>query len=325
MESFRSIVDSKDANNIMSQLMKAALDKQTEIQPSIAEDRTEREKFKVKLISQLVAKLVNIFSTPDTIYIRQEDHPEVNINREKGEEGEEVAKTEPYMYFIRNGRYTVHVKDQFLAKQSLHQETSGKEDERDKELVSELFDGDHFGEIGLIYGAKRTATVRSENYGTLALLSKTAYVEMLKSFENMANLFKLYTLKYHDPILNFIGFELDKIHYFRHLAMNTKQELIYSMERITFEQGSFMCQKDQIADKLYLIQDGVVEIAVKYDTRLDDGRFVIERLTKGAIINHRSFLLKDDADTDFKCVTAVSCYALDYQKMKVIKSKRADL
>ena len=175
--------------------------------------------------------MVNIFSTPDTIYIRQEDNPEVNINREKNEDGEDAVKSEPYMYFIRNGRYTVHVKDQFLVKSSLSDETSGKEDDRDKELVSELFDGDHFGEIGLIYGAKRTATVRSENYGTLALLSKTSFLEMLKSFDNMANLFKLYTLKYHDPVLNFIGFEMDKVPYFKNLTMQTKQELIYSMER----------------------------------------------------------------------------------------------
>ena len=68
-----------------------------------------------------------------------------------------------------------------------------------------------------------------------------------------------------------------------------------------------------------------MEIAVKYDNRVEEGVFVIERLTKGAIINHRSFLLKDDADTDFKCLTAVSCYTLDYQKMKAIKAKRADL
>ena len=76
---------------------------------------------------------------------------------------------------------------------------------------------------------------------------------------------------------------------------------------------------------MFLIQDGIVEIAIKYDKRIEDGYFIIERLTKGAIINHRSFLVKDDADTDFKCSTSVSCFVLTYDKVKKIKSKRPDL
>ena len=67
-----------------------------------------------------------------------------------------------------------------------------------------------------------------------------------------------------------------------------------------------------------------MEIAIPYDKRIDE-YFVIERLTKGAIINHRSFLLKDDADTDFKCFTNVSCFVLTYEKVKQIKVKRIDL
>jgi len=54
------------------------------------------------------------------------------------------------------------------------------------------------------------------------------------------------------------------------LSLLTKQELIYSMDRLTFEKGSLICKKDVIADKLILIQQGIVEVAVKYDRRRDD-------------------------------------------------------
>ncbi len=64
--------------------------------------------------------------------------------------------------------------------------------------------------------------------------------------------------------------EMDKIEYFRLLSLLTKQELIYSMDRLTFEKGSLICKKDVIADKLILIQQGIVEVAVKYDRRRDD-------------------------------------------------------
>ena len=66
-------------------------------------------------------------------------------------------------------------------------------------------------------------------------------------------------------------------------------------------------------------------MATKYDRRRPDDWFVIERLGRGAIINHRSFMLKDDVDTDFKCRTAVSCFVLSYEQMKIVKNKRADL
>ena len=52
---------------------------------------------------------------------------------------------------------------------------------------------------------------------------------------------------------------------------------------------------------------------------------MIERLTRGAIINHRSFMVKDDADTDFVCLTNVSVFMLSHDKFKEIKRKRQDL
>ena len=97
------------------------------------------------------------------------------------------------------------------------------------------------------------------------------------------------------------------------------------MERVTYEKGKLICQKDEIVEKMILIQDGIVEIAIPYDKRIDDELFVIERLTKGAIINHRSFLVKDDADTDFKCFTTVSAFILTVEKVDQIRSKREDL
>ena len=78
------------------------------------------------------------------------------------------------MYFIRNGRYSVHVTDSFITNANIKFDDEDEKNQ-DENKVSELFDGDHFGEIGLIYETKRTATVRSENYGTLAKLSKSSY------------------------------------------------------------------------------------------------------------------------------------------------------
>lgn len=105
---------------------------------------------------------------------------------------------------------------------------------------------------------------------------------------------------------------MDKIDYFKKLSLNTKQEIIYGLERFTYEKGSLICKAGELTDKMFLIQQGIVEVAITYDRRVDEEYFVIERLGRGAIINHRSFMINDDADTDFVCRTNVSVFVLPY-------------
>lgn len=74
--------------------------------------------------------------------------------------------------------------------------------------------GDYFGEISLIFGCKRTATVESSKYSTLAKLSKQDYKEALIEFPIMQTLLKNGIYQYHDRMKRFIKNSLNKIHYF---------------------------------------------------------------------------------------------------------------
>ena len=222
------------------------------------------------------------------------------------------------MYFIRNGKFSVHVRTDHLRPVT-------SSDGSGPPPVTFLIDGDHFGEIGMIFEGKRTATVTSVNYGTLARLKRSDYMELTKSFETFTSEFKNQIYKYQDDQTMWLMVEMDKISYFRSLSLATKQEIIFNMERLTFEKGSLICEKDVIADKLILIQQGIVEVAVKYDRRRDDQYFVIERLGRGALINQRSFMVEDEADTDFVCRTTVSCFVLHYKKFEELHGRRQDL
>ena len=42
----------------------------------------------------------------------------------------------------------------------------------------------------MLFESKRTATVRSENYGTLALLKRSHFVELTKTFDQFQTLIK---------------------------------------------------------------------------------------------------------------------------------------
>ena len=74
------------------------------------------------------------------------------------------------MYFIRNGKFSVHVNTEYF-------QFDGKKVKQVKP-VTYLIEGDHFGEIGMLFDCKRTATVRSEGYGGLVILKKNDYAEL---------------------------------------------------------------------------------------------------------------------------------------------------
>ena len=93
------------------------------------------------------------------------------------------------MYFIRNGKFSVDVKTD-------HLNPNPNLDATEIDQGSYLVDGAHFGEIGMLFECKRTATVRSENYGTLALLKKSHFLELSKTFDNFSSLFKKQIYKY---------------------------------------------------------------------------------------------------------------------------------
>ena len=73
------------------------------------------------------------------------------------------------------------------------------------------------------------------------MLGKTNYMELQKSFENIVQMFKEQICLYDDEVKIFLEMACDKIGYFRTLSFMTKQELIHSMERVTYEKNHLLC------------------------------------------------------------------------------------
>lgn len=118
------------------------------------------------------------------------------------------------MYFIRSGEFEVSIESNFNVGISTEDENLPEK--------HYLNDGDHFGEIGLIYGLKRTATVRSTNYGSLAKLTSESLDNLSKTFTSLKMHFRKFIFKYKDKLRAFLEMEMDKITYFKPLNMITK-------------------------------------------------------------------------------------------------------
>ena len=275
--------------------------------------KNARMKFQDKLITILISEFSNVFTEPDGEFMIQDDEPTVNCQPNNDDDDEE---NQSFMYFIRNGQFEVKIKS------PNDDQSAGDEP---KEFKKYLYEGDHFGEIGLIFNSRRTATVKSRNYGSLAKLPEQGFKNLERQFPSLTTSFKEYCFKYKDDLRTFLEMECEKIKYFSALSNITKQELLYCMERRTYEAGKPIFVAKQTIDRMIVIQSGIVELSIMYDKRRKYEDFVIERLTTGAILNHQAFIVKDIADTYYVCRTPVSCFELSYERTKKVMEKRADL
>lgn len=135
-----------------------------------------------KDLAKIVAKMEVQLTMPEDIIVGQGDEAHVYLKKQEEKEDDEfkdeiTKKNEKLkdikFYIISRGRAEVI------------QRFSQQKDEL-PQTVRTLGDYDHFGEISLVYECRRTCSVRSKNYCTLAMISRPDYLE-LKREANLTN------------------------------------------------------------------------------------------------------------------------------------------
>ena len=93
---------------------------------------------------------------------------------------------------------------------------------------------------------------------------------------------------------------------------------MFNMEYESFDKGDHIYTIDEEVDKMYLVQSGSVEI---YTTGEKKTEFIIEKLFRGSIINHTSFLFKDQMQTNAVCRTDVTAFSMPYDMLKKLRDR----
>ena len=76
-------------------------------------------------------------------------------------------------------------------------------------------EGDHFGEVSLIYKCKRSASVISRNYNTLAKMTGSRYRELVAEYPEYEIALKKHVREtYDDPKIRFVIAMLERVDYF---------------------------------------------------------------------------------------------------------------
>lgn len=124
-----------------------------------------------------------------------------------------------------------------------------------------LYPGCHFGEVGLLYNTLRTATVSSLGYCTVAELTKKDYQTITTQFPHIVSKLREGTSIYRDPWREHLTEILKQSYIFELLPENVFRELVYFMEVIKVEKSQYLFKPGDVADKMYIVADGELELS----------------------------------------------------------------
>ena len=145
------------------------------------------------------------------------------------------------MYFLAKGKCDVNINDKFNEKACTY---------NPKRLVV----NDHFGEISMLYGCPRSATVVSLNYITCSSISRSKYVELTNIYPNLKNLFEKHVnSRYKDPLKYLLELKLNRLNFFKNLPQFVKNEFIYHMKVDIKTKGDMVYSQGDMCNKMHLV------------------------------------------------------------------------
>lgn len=213
------------------------------------------------------------------------------------------------MFFIERGECIVQIND--------------KDKMRNKsKKVRTLYPGDHFGEIAFLYNSNRSTTVTTTNYTTLGKISQNEVYNLFNDYPFFKEELIKRSIRYDDDLKIFLESALKTIDYLHGVPEETINKIIFSMTFAKFDKGSKIFQVDETSTIMQIIQNGMVEIYTQMDNGVD---FVIERLYRGSVINHRSFITEDKIDVNARCQMPVTLFYITWNKMSEIKESSPKL
>ena len=168
--------------------------------------------------------------------------------------------------------------------------------------VNKVRVGDSFGEIALLYNCRRSASVVSTKYATLGWLPLSKYNELHFKFHGVKEKLKDQVFNYSDSLKLFKENRLREIPYFRNLSQSSIHDVIFKLKTMHSEKGSLILKEDETVDKMFIVQDGLIDIEIF----VDNENFVLESLPRGAIINHHKFLFGKKFKLTGRCKTFTS-------------------
>lgn len=137
--------------------------------------------------------------------------------------------------------------------------------------------GDLFGEISLLLGQSRTATVKTSKYSTIAYLTKNDFDTVCHQFPAFAAKLKNKMKEYKDSYKLFTKELVKNVDYICNLSDDTIEEVTYYLEQRHYEKDKIIFRAGDSIECIHFITNGTVKITVS----INDSDVPIDTLYRG--------------------------------------------
>lgn len=166
------------------------------------------------------------------------------------------------LFVISKGEFVVLVKD--------HESTSHP--------TNLLKTGDFFGEVALLLNCNRTATVRANNYATIAKIDRKVFQSLCREFEDLVPKLRNKIKSYSDSLKQFLVSIVKVIPYMSDLSEYTLEDIAYHMKQKFYDKGEVVFnQGESMKGAILIVSKGELELLYK----IDDREFRMHVLSQG--------------------------------------------
>jgi len=103
--------------------------------------------------------------------------------------------------------------------------------------------------------------------------------------------FKKYTFTYVDEQKKWLIETLRELPFFVDIEEWTLHRIVYQMKRRILDKGTLLYKAQEEVNHFRIVQDGIIDVFTFFEGK----EFIIERLMRGSLMNHRSFFLEEHA------------------------------
>ena len=119
-----------------------------------------------------------------------------------------------------------------------------------------------FGEVGLLYNCKRTASVNSINYSIVARLGRANFDFICSEFPELIDKLKSQFNQYNDPWRNFLKNVLKAVPYFQNLPAYLLNEIAITLKEESVKEGKAIVREGDECQSVIFVTKGEVELCV---------------------------------------------------------------
>ena len=148
--------------------------------------------------------------------------------------------------------------------------------------IGKLKKGNYFGEIALITNLKRTTTIKSVEYSTIAFLTRESFESIKKEFPQVYINFKENIKNYNDRDFEFRRNMVRNTPYFKHLDQEIIDEIVYLLRPNRFDPNTIIIKHGDITDKIHYLKQGEIEVTIPVKTGIHQSEAHFEVLNAGS-------------------------------------------